>query len=73
MRQPLFSCGFGLVRGFFGVGADFFGALDEPGEKVDPVLREVIGTEPLRVAVDSIGVFQGTRLMVSLPWKGAVG
>jgi hypothetical protein len=57
--QSRFSCVFELVRGGFDVCAGFSGALDNAGDEVDPVLREVVTVAPLGVAIDAVGVRQG--------------
>ena len=54
--QPRFSCVFELVRGGFDVLAGVAGALDDGGDEVDPVLREVVAVVPGGIAINAAGV-----------------
>jgi hypothetical protein len=51
-----------LVRSSFEVLPDLAGALDDAGNEVDPVLREVVAIAPLGVSIDTIGMLQGDRM-----------
>jgi hypothetical protein len=60
--QPRFLCLFERVRGGFDVFAGLAGALDDRGDKVDPVLREIITVVPGSVGIDAVGVLQRDRV-----------
>src|SRR5579875_451418 len=62
MRLPssnrIFLCVFELMRGGFDVFADLTGALDDAGNEVDPVLREVVAVAPFGVAINAVRMLQ---------------
>jgi hypothetical protein len=53
-----FLCVFELMRGGFDMLADLAGAVNDLGDEVDPVLREMVAVAPFRVAIDAVGVRQ---------------
>jgi hypothetical protein len=56
------------MRGGFNVFADLAGALDDAGDEVDPVLREMVAVAPFRVAIDAVGVLQLARCLKVNVW-----
>ena len=69
--QPRFLCVFELMRGGFDVLADLAGALDDAGNEIDPVLREVLAAGPFGIGVNAVGVLQGDRVDGQLAMKGS--
>ena len=51
------------MRGGFDVLADLAGALDDAGNEIDPVLREVLAAGPFGIGVNAVGMLQ--RLLSS--------
>ena len=64
-------CVFELMRGGFDVLADLAGALDDAGNEIDPVLREVLAAGPFGIGVNAVGVLQGDRVDGQLAMKGS--
>jgi hypothetical protein len=62
---------FELVLGGFDVLTDLAGALDDAGNEIDPVLREVVAARPLGIGIDAVGVLQGDRVDAQLAMKGS--
>ncbi len=58
------------MRGGFDVLADLAGALDDAGNEIDPVLREVLAAGPFGIGVNAVGVLQGDRVDGQLAMKG---
>jgi hypothetical protein len=61
---------FELMRGGFDVLADLAGALDDAGNEIDPVLREVLAAGPFGIGANAVGVLQGDRVDGQLAMKG---